>query len=469
MHFQSNPMKIFGMLLFLFFMCLPIGYSHPTSIDDDGMLKIDGERTFILGLYENAKDEKFAKEVKSAGFNLIRAGASQESLDLAHEAGLQCWIPLGGIAVSSDSEKEKLRAILEAFENHPALAVWEGPDEVLWNVWWLRWNRAIRRWNEVEKAIDRFQGNAEKQKALKALEEKWRRFRSSARYAQMEEVEEEIRALVGLPSAPERLSEWRTHLDSLYEQLSAGTRVVREEDPNHVIWFNHAPRNSMKDLTRFGKVADIVGCDIYPVPFGPQVGHSDLRDRNLTSVGAFTRRMAESAPGKPVWMVLQGFGWDDLSETSSEREPRPRPTLEQTRFMAYDAIVNGARGILFWGTHAVEKDSQLWDELKRVVSELHSLQPFLAAPDITGKYSLTVHPSSGSDEKGIIWLAKENNEQVVFIVVNEADQGLAFEISGLENGETFVDLHRGEKLLVEEGKISFGVSALGSAVLIFKF
>ncbi len=454
------------MLPLVLMLCSSISAS-PTEIDTDGMLRVDGKRVFVLGLYENADSDAFAAEVAKAGFNLVRSKATQEALDRADTHGLQCWIPLGGIAVSSEKQEENLRSLIEKFRHHPALAVWEGPDETLWNVWWLRWNRAIRRWNTVEDAFKKADKSADNYEQIENLYSEWRRYRHTARYAQADAVEEKLREMLNLSPADEKLSEWRKHLDPLFEQLERGTRIVRTTDPNHVIWFNHAPRNSMADLTRFGKIADVVGCDIYPVPFGPHVGHSDLAERNLASVGAYTQRMGRSAPGKPVWMVLQGFGWSDIGETSEER---PRPNFDQTRFMAYDAVVNGARGVLYWGTFAVEKDSRLWSDIKKVISEMHDLQPFLAAEDATKRVKLEMHPSSGSGEKGVVMLAKERNNEWAFFTVNEADYPIAFDISGLSrlNGRAVEVLDEPETLTVKEGKITYGLSARSVAVLLIR-
>ena len=140
-----------------------------------------------------------------------------------------------------------------------------------------------------------------------------------------------------------------------------GYKRLRQLDPAHPVWMNHAPRNQVAQLAAFNQGADIVGCDIYPVPFTTKVGHSDLAERTAAAVGAYTERMQQSAPGKPVWMVLQGCGWGDIQpqRTDEERKELRRPNWKETRFMAYDAIVRGARGILYWGTHAIEKDSKL--------------------------------------------------------------------------------------------------------------
>ncbi len=454
-------------LLLLFATCTAFcAWTHPTSIDKDGMLKVNGERVFILGLYQQAEDDAGAAEVADAGFNLIRCGSSKEDLDRAQAHGLEAWIPLGGVAVSSDKDAEQLKSIVDSWKNHPALAVWEGPDEILWNVWYSRWMNAEKRWNEVEQVFKKYKETHSSPGNPDALHAQWLRYRRTGRFALAEGVEEDLRKTLEMPPANERLSEWCNYVDPLYEQLERGTDVIRKADPQHVLWFNHAPRNSMEDLTRFGTVADIVGCDIYPVPPDSSNGHSDLIDKTITSVGAYTRRMAKSAPGKPVWMVLQGFGWKDIGGGGSTA----RPTYSQTRFMAYDAIVYGARGILYWGTHAIERDSELWSDIKKVVSELDSLQPFLSAPDRNDGYSLAEYPSSRSDERPVVFMAKERDGRWAFIVVNEADEATQFDLCGLEklNGKELEVLNEGESLVVKNGRVTYGLPGRGASVLVTK-
>ena len=98
---------------------------------------------------------------------------------------------------------------------------------------------------------------------------------------------------------------------------------------------------------------------------------------DLTSVGAATEHMKRGAPGKACWMVLQGFGWMDLKERFNPHDPEHgrRPTFQETRFMAFDALLHGANAILYWGTHAIEKDSGLWRDIMAVARELRALEP----------------------------------------------------------------------------------------------
>lgn len=444
-------------------------WAAPTSLDKDGMLRVDGKRTFIIGLYQTATADEFAKEIAAAGFNLIRVDPTEVELNRAKQAGLNAWIPAPGWAVENDQKAEEFEKFVQSHKEHPALAVWEGPDEILWNVWWVRWNQALEQWKTVEDTAQRFEGTAEERKQLNDTISRWKTYRSSGRYAEGEEAEQWIRKQLSLPPVSVKLSEWHKQLPALRQQAQRGTDIIRRNDPHHVIWFNHAPRNTIQDLTDFGAVADIVGCDIYPVPMGPLVGHSDLADQGLPSVGAYTRRMLQTAPAKSVWMVLQGFGWDDLAEVVNKGD-RPRPTRSQNRFMAYDAIVNGARGILYWGTFAVEADAPFWTDLKQMVSELHSLQPFLSAPDSNQKYQVTIDPRWGSSERGLVWLAKEAEGQLALFLVNQAPDPIAFTVSGLDswNSHTVQVSNEPETLQVQDGNIHYGLQGQSVSVLLFE-
>src|SRR4029077_18465991 len=63
-----------------------------------------------------------------------------------------------------------------------------------------------------------------------------------------------------------------------------------------------------------------------------------------------TRRLGTAAGGKPVWMTLQ-IAWSGVLPPGHV----PRfPTLLEERFMAYQAIVAGARGLAFFGGHLTQ-------------------------------------------------------------------------------------------------------------------
>jgi len=152
--------------------------------------------------------------------------------------------------------------------------------------------------------------------------------------------------------------------------VQSGYEVLKSLSPRRPVFLNHAPRNTVEKLRSFNAFADITGCDIYPVPEGN--GHSDLKNQTISAVGDYTDKMLASAlPGQPVWMFLQAFGQGPGSQI---------PTWTQTRFMAYNVILHGAQGIIYWGLQELTWPNEMWPQLQRLGPELRALNDVLAAP-----------------------------------------------------------------------------------------
>lgn len=198
--------------------------------------------------------------------------------------------------------------------------------------------------------------------------------------------------------------------DGLYE----GYCHLRLIDQQRLIWTNHAPRNLISTLAYYNRATDAAGCDIYPVPDG--VGHSNLPNSTISVVGDETRKNREAVGGeKPIFMVLQGFGWGELSRGQTPKPAVVTPTFEQSRFMAYDAIVHGANGLLYWGTHYTEKPSRFWSELRSLVSELAALHDVLAALPYSGEdQAQLISPATG-----VVLLHKQHDRRNFLFLVNE--------------------------------------------------
>ena len=169
--------------------------------------------------------------------------------------------------------------------------------------------------------------------------------------AKRQELETLVKAMAGHPA----LLCWESVDEPAWSgrdatDLYRGYRMVRGLDPDHPIWMNHAPRNTVDELALFNYGADIAGADIYPVP-EPQT-QSDLPNKTIAVVGDETSKNVLAVLNrKPVFMVLQGFAWADLTRRRGGTERAIYPTFAQSRFMAYHAIVRGARGLLFWGVN----------------------------------------------------------------------------------------------------------------------
>jgi len=170
-------------------------------------------------------------------------------------------------------------------------------------------------------------------------------------------------------------------------------RTLRAADPNHPVVITQAPVGTAAQLTPYRPAFDITGADIYPVSYLPGK-HAGGGKRDIGIVGDITRKMVRAAGSKPIWMTLQ-IAWSGVIATEQHPANVPRfPTLSQERFMAYQAIVNGARGLAFFGGHLTQiarpADAQagwnwtFWERVLRpLLEELtsDSVAPALVAPN----------------------------------------------------------------------------------------
>ncbi len=175
-------------------------------------------------------------------------------------------------------------------------------------------------------------------------------------------------------------------------------------DPDHPVVITQAPLGTAASLTPYRPAFDITGADIYPVAYPPGQ-HSDLPNKDISVVGDVTKKMVTAAGGKPVWMTLQ-IAWSGMTPGQQRPEIVPRfPTLQEERFMAYQGVVNGARGLIFFGGQLTQvmrpRDAQLgwnwtfWDQVLRPL--LVELTSPSVLPALTAEPAQAVVTASASD------------------------------------------------------------------------
>ena len=137
---------------------------------------------------------------------------------------------------------------------------------------------------------------------------------------------------------------------AVYERL-------RALDPNHPVVIIEAPRGpgptpqspdtrlTAAAIQPFAAACDVHGIDIYPVsvPPGAHAGGPPV-NTDISVVGDMTTIVAQATQRKAIWTTLQ-IAWSGVFPP----HPVVFPKLQQARFMAYDAIVAGARGLHFFG------------------------------------------------------------------------------------------------------------------------
>lgn len=176
------------------------------------------------------------------------------------------------------------------------------------------------------------------------------------------------------------------------EKLRRFYEIVHELDPGHPVWITQAPRGTLESLKTYNPVYDVGAIDIYPISYPPGV-HSDLPNKNISVTGDYAKRIAEvtAAAHKPFWMVLQIC----FSGVTKPGRTLRFPTFAEQRYMSYQSVIAGARGLLYFGGNvaacwndedrALDWNWSFYDKvLKPVLAEFDPgapLYPALIAPD----------------------------------------------------------------------------------------
>lgn len=398
---MRNLLLLAGISLMLPALAAPL----QASVDKDGTVKINGERRFILGIYHAAgrgaepKAENY-QELAEAGFNLVNASGAQ--MDLAQQAGLFCWTTVGSVDLANaEASKEQLRQRIGELKDHPALAFYEQADEPAWS--WMG----------------------------------------------------EPGAKAGAPRVTA-------------EQFKAAYEVIRGMDSNHLVYTNHAPTNLVKTLQAYNAGTDIVATDIYPVNPGgirymfglfPDGYQGDYNDTYISQVGRYTEKMrAVAGPERPVFMVLQAFAWDRLLPEEEQRsEKLLYPSYGDARFMAFQAIIKGANGLVYWGSAFMPQPSEPWNDLKRVVRDVADLEPVVVQPNAKPELAFEYQEVGYGLDEGVQWVAKEHEGKLYLLTCNADKHRNQAVISGLGAWSRAAALNEGEgerALGVEGGTLS---------------
>ena len=180
-------------------------------------------------------------------------------------------------------------------------------------------------------------------------------------------------------------------------ELIAGSRRLREIDPDHPIWLAHCCGRTVETLRAYNPCTDILGCNPYPVQPPGMKSHYGVRpdgrmfdcpDQTLHGVGRYIEKMLRLGEQRmPVWMLIQAMAnehWFDPQRGEADALDPTKvlyPTYDEMRFMTYDAIICGATGLAF-SMYRTPVDSQAWRDVSRLVGELRLLHDVLCAPKV---------------------------------------------------------------------------------------
>lgn len=210
--------------------------------------------------------------------------------------------------------------------------------------------------------------------------------------------------------------------------------TVHSLDPNHPVWITQAPRGTAADLEPYSKYFDVGAIDIYPVSYPPGT-HSGNGNLGLSAVGDYTLEIRKAMDyRKPAMMTLQ-ICWSGVIKPGKTLR---FPTFPEERYMSYQAIVDGAHGLLYFGGNLKpclnSRDAgygwnwTFYDKVLRpVLDQLRPgspLYPALVAP----KSSLAIHSDGGS---GLEYTVREAGNYIYLLAAKREGDTVQVSFSGL--------------------------------------
>ena len=100
--------------------------------------------------------------------------------------------------------------------------------------------------------------------------------------------------------------------------------------------------------------------------------------------------------------------------------------------MAYNAIVHGANGIIYWGTNYTPQPSPFMNDLNLITKELAEIKEVLAARSIDLDIDMKYHELMYSVDAGVEFITKKIENEIYFISVNSDKNPVKVTFSGLD-------------------------------------
>jgi hypothetical protein len=223
------------------------------------------------------------------------------------------------------------------------------------------------------------------------------------------------------------------------DRLRLFDETVHAVDPDHPVWVTQAPRGTAADLEPYSKYFDVGAIDIYPVSYPPGI-HSGNGNQGLSAVGDYTLEIRKALDyQKPAMMTLQIC----FSGVIKPGKTLRFPTFADERYMSYQAIIDGAHALLYFGGNLSpclnSRDAGYgWNwtfyhnVLRPVLDELRPgspLYPALVAPQST----LAIH-SDGGD--GLEYTVREAGDYIYLLAAKREGDTVQVNFSGLPDDIT---------------------------------
>jgi len=244
--------------------------------------------------------------------------------------------------------------------------------------------------------------------------------------------------------------EWMTKMTKMYN-------LVKQLDPNHPAY---QVQNKMEELENNATIADVLGIDPYPV------GSDDL---SSTSVKTGVAQNAARAM-KGLWIVPQLF---DLSTYFPDQKSQ-FPSLNEMRNQAFQAIINGAKGLIWYSyygmmyekyprdksTFNMELFHRRWTDTSAMAKEMDAIIPVILQDN-----KVTLDVPQNADVQVAAW---QNGNELLILLANPyyEEKDITFT---LPHSWKIKEANQGQiNSTIHDGKITFTLPSIGSGVFRLK-
>lgn len=224
------------------------------------------------------------------------------------------------------------------------------------------------------------------------------------------------------------------HNDELPEKyiprLKSRYKLIKDLDKNHPTWSVIFQIGYAKPYIN---TTDIIGIDPYPIP-----------NKSISLINEWIRAInEENTSKKPIWIALQAH-----NTSIYLKEKHRSPTYEEMRCMAYQAIVNGVKGIIFYSYFDLKRDPMgfdaRWSDVKKLGEEIKRLIPIILSTEKAPKVQ------NLSNSKNIYFTTRYYNKNIYVIAVNVSNKSLFAEFVIPTESKNTIVLNEDESINIEK-------------------
>lgn len=125
------------------------------------------------------------------------------------------------------------------------------------------------------------------------------------------------------------------------DEATRGQELVKRFDPHHPLLVVEWP-GAVHRFPEWKVLGDIYATDLYPIP--RTRGYGRLPNHDITQMRDYLAAIREARGDRPMALVLQAWNWEPLNYSKDGY-----PTPAESRFMAYQAVIHGAKALLYYG------------------------------------------------------------------------------------------------------------------------